>query len=480
MDRSDWVAWAFVVLVVGSGMAGVGGGTQEGVFISDVSTTPTEPTVGESVELTATLVNPTVAGFEVSSVTLETADGSRTLAFEERDQTISSESDGTVSISRSFDDPGERSLTVVVRGTLNGISVVREQTVTVSVDTVGRPSVAVAADDAIAGEETTVSVTLSNGRTEQLRNVRVSIAGESIQTNRTRYVRPSIEAGRTETFQFGVTPTTPGSRVVTAVVEYVTDGGVRERLVRNLTLETEPARRTVELSAQVGDGARPPVEATLTNLGNVPTSDTVVAVVSNGTVVGRATLSDVQPGASETVSINVSNATGPVTVRANYTAADERQTTETTVTYRSNPAVIDLTGLEFERDGGTIQVSGSASNLGMAPATGVLVEVASEPGVRPVGPNPEFFVGRVDASDFVSFELTLELAANRTTVPISVTWLDDGRRERAQATLDVGSAATPAPASSGGPSDDTLLVGAGVVGLAVVAVMGYGLYNSLS
>ena len=480
MNRRDWIVGLFLVLLVGSVAVGMTSGTQEGVFVSDVTTTPAEPTVGDTVNLTAQIVNPTPVDFEVSSVSLQTADGSQTLEFRSLEETIGGESDGTVSIARTFTEPGERSLRLVIEGTQSGLAVTRTQSITVEIDTVRRPSVAVAAEDTTVGQETTVSVSLANARNEQLRDVTVELAGDEIQRNRTRYVRPSIAAGQTETFQFGVTPTAAGERTVTAVVEYVTDEGLREQVVRNVTLQADEPRRSVEVSARLGDGARPPVEATLTNLGNVPATDPVITVVSNGTVVGRTTLSELPAGESRTVSVNLSNASSQLTVRAAYTVGGDRFVSETTTAYRSNPAQIRLTGLEFEEEAGVITVSGSASNLGMAPAQGVLVQLASAPGVRPVGPNPEFFVGRVQASDFVSFELTLELADNRTTIPIQVMWLDDGQRRTATTSLDVSTTTAVAPQPDNDSPDTLLLVGIGVVAIGVVAIMGYGLYNSLT
>lgn len=482
MWRSDRVTTGILaVLLLASGTLGaVGvGATQAGVFISDLTTTPAEPTVGEEVTFQVQVNNPTVGEFDVDSLTLKTADGTRTLEVKQSDESIPSDEEGTVTISRVFSEPGEYELTVVVQGEVRGIPVTREQTITVDVDTVARPSVAVVGDDTTVGEETTVSVVLSNARDDGLQDVTVQVAGENVRTNRSRYVLPSVEAGTSREFEFGVTPTTAGDKTVTAVVEYVTPGGERQRVVRNLTVGVEEATSDVVVSAETGSGAQPPVVATVTNRGNVRAEEPTVEVVSNGTVVARTFLSDLAPGESRTVRLNVSNTSARFTVRASYTAADRQQTSQVRLDYQSNPATIRLTGVESSREDGLVTLSGSASNLGMAPAGSVLVEVLSDEGVQPAGPNPEFFVGRVGASDFVSFELTAEVDDGTEEVPLRVTWIDDGTRRSATVSVAIGANTTPvAPQPSSG-GNTPLLIGVSVIGLGVIVVMGYGLYNSL-
>ena len=453
-------------------------GSQTGVFVSDTETAPRSPTVGEAATITVALTNPTITDYEVESVTLQTADG-EPLERREPDTTIDAESDGTVRLTRTFDEPGTRDLTVVIRGTRGGVPVTVRADLTVEVDAVGGPDAALVTSDAVAGTETTVSVSFANPADERLRDVSVRLDG-AFDANRSRYVLPSVAGGVSRTFDFGVTFAEPGERTVTAVIEYVTADGRPRELVREVAVEVAEPRRRASVSARTGDGARPPVVATVRNLGNVPLDDPLVVVRDESGVVGRATLDDLAAGESRTVAVNVSGVNGSVTVGAAYTAAGTDGRAETTLEYTTNPARISLTGVEASRSGDRVRLSGSASNVGMAPAESVLVSVVGEPGVEPTGPNPEFFVGRVGASEFVSFEVTADVAANRTEIPVRVTWIADGRRQSAVTTVTLDAQSTPAAEPTGGVPSTSVLVGAGAVGLLVVGLMGYGLYNSLS
>ncbi|MFC6727013.1 hypothetical protein ACFQE1_22055, partial [Halobium palmae] len=137
------------------------------------------------------------------------------------------------------------------------------------------------------------------------------------------------------------------------------------------------------------------------------------------------------PGATRTVQLGVSNLDGPtsVTVRAAY-EVDGRtnRTVEQTVEVRANPGRIQLTGLDSADEGDYLRISGSASNVGLQPVDSVIVRVLPVEGVEPSPPNREYFVGTVPASDFVSFDVSAQVGANVSQVPLEVTYLSDGTR----------------------------------------------------
>ncbi|WP_224335204.1 hypothetical protein [Haloprofundus halobius] len=106
-----------------------------------------------------------------------------------------------------------------------------------------------------------------------------------------------------------------------------------------------------------------------------------------------------------------------------------------------NPGSIDLTGVSVDSDGtddagDRVSISGSAANLGNERVDSVVVSVVGEEDVSPAQPQPEYFVGTVESSDFVSFDLDARLANNRTAIPIRVRYSVDGVTQETVTTVN--------------------------------------------
>ncbi|KTG08603.1 hypothetical protein AUR64_18210 [Haloprofundus marisrubri] len=103
-----------------------------------------------------------------------------------------------------------------------------------------------------------------------------------------------------------------------------------------------------------------------------------------------------------------------------------------------NPGTIDLTGVSVESDGSNdrVSISGSAANLGGERVDSVVVSVVGEENVAPAQPQPEYFVGTVESSDFVSFDLDARLTNNRTEIPIRVRYTVDGVTQETVTTVN--------------------------------------------
>lgn len=137
----------------------------------------------------------------------------------------------------------------------------------------------------------------------------------------------------------------------------------------------------------------------------------------------------------------------------------------------SSPGEIRLTGVSVgPADGGGVEVSGSAANVGSQPVDSVVVAVADAENVRAVQPQPEFFVGTVEGSDFASFSVNARLSNNRTTIPLEVTYRVDGVERTTTRTVTYEGPSEPAGAATGGEGGFpvTLAIGA-VVLLGLVA-----------
>jgi hypothetical protein len=168
-----------------------------------------------------------------------------------------------------------------------------------------------------------------------------------------------------------------------------------------------------------------------------------------------------------------------VDARLSYTTANgTRHTVERRLdaSFRppTTPGTVDLTGVEVTRDGDRLTVRGTASNGGDDAVSSVRVAVADGDGVVPAQSNARYFVGRVEPSEFSSFEVASRLEENvsAVTVPLRVSYVVDGvrRTETVSVRYDVPADADPDD-SGGGPLPLTL-VGGGLAA-AVVVVVGW-------
>jgi len=102
---------------------------------------------------------------------------------------------------------------------------------------------------------------------------------------------------------------------------------------------------------------------------------------------------------------------------------------------------------------GVLQIAGSAANVGSTDVESVLVSVVDGDGVQAADPQPDYFVGGVERSDFASFDLNAELTGDRTTVPVRVEYVVDDVRRSYTTDVRVSQAAlaTPTPQPQGGP-----------------------------
>jgi hypothetical protein len=230
-------------------------------------------------------------------------------------------------------------------------------------------------------------------------------------------------------------PTVPGSPTNATVT--VANG--LERPIRNVELRLAPERT------------------------NLSTRSHVFAVVDSG--------------AERSLDVEVSGRTvGTETVAARlaYSYNGTRYAAERTLRGEfvepSNPGRVTLTNLRVERVGDALRLRGTASNPGGTAVTGVTVSVLDGENVGPAADNAEFFVGRVAASDFGTFET---LAAPRTngsvTVPVRVTYLVDGVQRETVREVEYAPPPESEPTRTGPPVPTWTL---GVGGVALVAGVG--------
>lgn len=474
MNRAALLALLLAIAVLVPSVSFVADGQNTNVAIANVTKSPEKPNPGETFLVETTVVNGQSApgAFEITDVYVRQAGRARDIARVEDVGAVQPGSSLTVPLPTSIEDPGTYDLRVTVVGELNDTRTRLSYPLLVSVRESG-PQLLVETNETVVGAETAARVTVVNTGETQVSSVRLTVGGENVTVDSPTRILTSLAAGEQRTIEVPVTPTATKASLQTDL-SYTTDGG-DERTVQSTTaLSPTPLDRDIALDARLlGEGADPPIAVTVRNFGNAPLEDVTVSVLVDGTVVTRRTAPDVPPDAEREVRVNVTDVpTGPVEVRVVSETAGTQAHASTTVAYRSNPGSVEVTGVDYEVEDGTVFVSGTVANVGLTDVNSVVIRIVPAQGVEPVRPYPDYFVGTVPASDFATFDLSAAVDENVDTVPIEVRYLVRG--EWAVETSNVSVAGQPAPASEDGGGPPTALLVGGVV--AVIVLVGVGGY----
>jgi len=443
---------ALVVALIASAPA-VSAQDGEGIYVSEVNVTPETPQVGETVTVTATVVNGGDVPFDLSQVSAVRWEASETVSATNLG-TVEPGGEIRVPLTLRFGSQGTKEFQMRASGTAEGTGVGNVR-YPVSVEVVDIPvDVDASVETAAVGAWNPVEVEVSNGGDEEIRGLRATADGYGFTTEEGGFL-PRLEPGETETVDVLVSSDTEGDKEVTVTSTYTNGDGNPLTVEDTAAVRFEERDHKLTLRASTSESG---VETTVANLGN--------AAVQNVRVRGGADVSSVDVGdlgarSSETVEMNVTGAERERTVElvASYELGGERRTASTTLDYtpRSN---IRLTGTSVE-GAGVVTVTGSASNVGVEDAQGVVVEVAETPNVEPAPPRTDYFVGTVPASDFGTFEVSARVTGNASEIPVRVSYVADGESvERVQNVTYTGSgfggagtAGGSTPTGAGGPSD---------------------------
>lgn len=468
------------ILVVGSIAVGasVAGSAPTDVSIRSANASIDQPAPGETFTVTTEVANPQGNGkaVAVTDVYIRKTDSATEYARAEDVGAISPGESIRVPLPVRIDERGEKRLTVHAIGrTENGSPSHARFPLYVDVSEPDDVVLSVADPDEVdpvAGEETEMNVTVSNGGSGAISNARLEVGGDARVENAER-VAATVESGAQVTYTYRVTYPDSGTGTLDATLAYDVAGGTTRTANRTITTEVEPATVDADLTTSIGvENGSTVIEATLAEYGNAELRDVRLRAVADGGTVERALLEDVPAEESRTAVLPGDDVPpGEVSIEADYTAAGERRTTSETMRYAPQSASnVVLSGLEFDREESTLVVSGDAANVGSGDARSVRVEVVGAEGVRPVPPNREYFIGAIDASEFGTFELTANASAGVETLPIRVQYAVDGEEFSRIVEVDVGDpeaaeAADSEGSGSGGPP------GIGLPALAAVALV---------
>lgn len=468
--RTILVTVVLVASTLAIGAPGAGGSSAY-FGVTDVEVAPSTPAPGETARLAIQIKNfeNSPNTIEITKVAIRTGpkDDQTTHATVEDVGTLSPGAGLTVPLQHTFDEAGTHSLRIHVWAEANFDEEHITYPVTVRVRE-EHPSLALQEGTRVVGTSSAVSISLTNGLESDIRDVSIRLLGQDV----TGYERANIAtlaSGDAESLGFNVTPQADGPRTVTAELSYTTDGGIRRTTTETLRYTADPLETGVALDTErAGDGDA--VRATITNEGNVPVKRLVITGTVDDRTVARTSLGTLPAGETTSVLLNASSIAGTneMDVTATFRQAGRTREAAAKETVSGNPATIELTGLDVEMRDGKVHVTGSTSNVGLKPASSVVVRVLPAEGVTPAYPGRNYFVGTVPASDFVSFDVYATITENATVVPLEVTYLRDG--DRVQSTVEVP--VEDLASTQQGQHSESSGLGLPVIGIGVVVILG--------
>lgn len=472
-----------LLLVAGAAPGGAGVVAADS-FVAVSADAPAFPTPERPFDVTVTLSNAddSTDRYDLSSLTVRTGDskGSKKVgSVRPGPNAIDPGETATRSVEVTLNDTGRQ--TLYVHAVLEDESGEERRVVQpVTVDVYGdHPQVAVSTGSS-SGESRPMRVTVSNGLPAEIRQVSVAVESDDVTVEEDSRVKATVGAGEEATFTFTASADTQAVHPVDVRLAYTTADGERRTVTQALRADfaaSDPPAEHPQVAVDTESavpGAWRPLTVTVSNGMDSNVRQVSVSVGSDDVQLreSRRVTPTVESGTQQTFTYQArvdSAGTYPVTVTLEYTDADgQAQTVTRTVTADfnepDNPGRISLTGVSSDRTGDSVSISGSAANLGGDAVQSVVVSVADADGVQPAQPQPEYFVGTVEGSDFVTFDLNAKLTNNRTSVPITFTYVVDGVTRSATTSVSVGSGAPATPAgNSGGSGGLTLVGGAGLL-----------------
>lgn len=334
------VLLACTLLVAGG--VGVASAGPAAVTVSAMDVSDDEPTTGDSITVTPTVqFSDSGSGtFEVTEVVLEDSSGR---VYSEADSlgALGPGDSIDVPLSASFDTAGQKKLIVHVRGMQydeNGnrrsvVSTTHPTYVSVSEpdeesDPVP-PQLNVDADSLVAGSESTVAVTVSNGADEQITDLSLTLSGLGGMENRT-HLQPELGAHNSTTFTFDVTPPESGTHSLDATLTYGDETVSTSNSVEVESLNGD----AVVYATTVTENDSTHLRYRVANHGNVALENVVVSGAAVGEPLPTTVIDTVEPGASETATVELNERpTGPATVSATYDAGSTSGTVDESVQF---------------------------------------------------------------------------------------------------------------------------------------------------
>ncbi|WP_435066771.1 hypothetical protein [Haloplanus sp. C73] len=334
------VLLACTMLVAGG--VGVASAGPAAVTVSSMDVSDDEPETGDAITVTPTVQfsDSGTGTFEVTEVVLKDSSGT---VYSEADSlgTLGPGDSIDVPLSASFDTAGQKKLIVHVRGVQydsNGnrrsvVSTTHPTYVSVSepdeeADPVP-PQLNVDAGTLVAGSDSTVAVTVSNGADEQITDLSLRLSGLGGMENQTR-LQPALGAHNSTTFTFDVTPPESGTHSLNATLTYGDETVATSNSVEVESLNGD----AVVYATTVTQNDSPHLRYRVANHGNAPLENVVVSGAAVGESLPTTVIGSVEPGTTETATVELNERpTGPATVSATYDVGSTTGTVDQSVRF---------------------------------------------------------------------------------------------------------------------------------------------------
>lgn len=298
-----------------------------------------------------------------------------------------------------------------------------------------------------------------------------------------------VRPGDTETARVSVELDESGERTLGVRVRLQSTNGAWTNSVRPVTVDVgHPHPGLAVRTDETLPGSPGNVTVSVSNGLDVPVRNVDLRLRADEVTLDdpRRVAPSIAAGEERTFTFVASGPTaGPETFEAhlsyvpgNGSSRDLTRTLDARFRAPTSPGAVNLTGLEVVREDDRLTVRGTASNVGNTDVSSVLIEVGDRGPVRPGRSNADYFVGRVPASDYASFEVQARLTDNvsAATVPLEVSYLVDGvRRERTvQVAYEAPDTDADSESSGGGfPLSGAPLALAGGVGVLAIGGVGW-------
>lgn len=416
---------ALVVVLASVFVAAPVDGQAPQVSVVDLTVTPESPSTGQPITLTATVQNSQRSefGFEITRVEVRELVGSdeRVLAGQSEVGTLGPGDQTQLSQTIRFEDPGVKRLTFIVYGasTGRGGGSTIKYPVTVVVDET-RPAIDTNYSDLLVQTENDFTVTVNNGKSTSVRDVRVRLSGEEFSVKEPAKSAAVVGAGESVDFGFVLSSETSGSRLLRIDLSY-TVGGVSYSETDSQTLffrELGDKVATVSNFTQVPERVRPgagfDLSMTVQNQGETALQDLAFSLDLNGTAIRAGStgtdvyVSTLSGGSTRQItyrlrtSENAPSGIVSVPLSYRYTTEDGRAVTDETalgIEVLGTPELQTFVrGVEALEAGYSVTVD--VANVGDGIARSARIRLA----------NSSYFLGDIEAGEFETATLTVDHA----------------------------------------------------------------------
>ncbi|MDL0121150.1 hypothetical protein [Halobacterium salinarum] len=280
------------------------------VIVSDVTVSDDEPTTGDTITITPTVRHSSSSdgAFEITQVTLS-GDGGN-LAKVSDLGTIAGGESIDVPLRTSFDSAGDKELTVTVRGVqTDSDGITRsidsvEYPVYVSVSAPSsssppEPRLQIDAQSAVAGTNTPVTVTVSNGEEDPLTDLSLDLEATNQNLDTETRLKPVLGTENITQFEFDIRPERTGTIDLKASLE-TSDAAVNT----SKSIDVDALRTDVRVDATViEENDSKFLQYRLINLGNAAVNDVTTVGTDDVGPAPAAAFGTVDAAHSQTVTV---------------------------------------------------------------------------------------------------------------------------------------------------------------------------------